>query len=95
MSPLIFINGVLLASAAAVTLGLAVTLFLVLLLGADAPVLAAETHPLMVAVGLFAVLTATSGVSFVGVVKNKPWRWPAVAVMMASLAGLTWYFLPA
>ena len=94
MSPLIFINGVLLASAAAITLGLAVTLFLVLLLGADAPVLAAETRPLLVAVGLFAVMTATSAASFVAVLKMKPWRWLAVTVMLASLVALTWYFLP-
>lgn len=90
-----FINGVLLASAAAITLGLAVTLLLVVIVGSESPVLAAETRPLLEAVGLFAVMTVASGMSFVGVLKNKSWRWPAVALMLAALLVMVAYFWPA
>lgn len=95
MSPLIFINGVILASAASITLGLAVTLFIVVLLGSETPLLAAETSPLLQAVGLFACMTVASGVSFLGVMKNRPWRWPAVGLMLAVVALAGWFFWPA
>lgn len=90
-----FINGVLLASAAAVTLGLGVTLLLVILVGGESPALAAETRPLLEAVALFAVMTVASGVSFVGVIKNRSWRWPAVAIMLGFLLVMVAYFWPA
>lgn len=94
MSPLIFINGVVFASAGAVTLGLAVTLLIVLLLGSESPVLAAETEPLLEAVALFAVMTVASALSFLGVLKQKTWRWAGVALMLACLALLIGYFWP-
>lgn len=95
MSPLIFINGVIFASAAAITLGLLVTLFLVLLLGDESAVLAAEAGPLMTSVVLFAVMTAASGLSFLGVLRQRRWRWLGVAGMLALLALLVAYYVPA
>ncbi len=95
MSPLIFINGVILASSAAITLGLAITLFLVVLLGDESPRLAAEFRPLLEGIGLFAVMTAASTASFVGLIRKRPWRWPAVGIMSLVLAALARYFWPA
>lgn len=95
MSPLIFINGVIFASAAAITLGLLVTLLLVLMLGSESAALASESGPLSVSVLLFAVMTAVSGVSFLGVLRERRWRWPGVAAMWTVLALLVAYYWPA
>ncbi len=95
MSPLIFINGVIFASAAAITLGLLVTLLLVLLLGSESAVLAAEARPLVISVVLFAVMTAVSGLSFLGVLRQRRWRWLGVAGMLVVLVLLIVYYVPA
>ncbi len=94
MSPLIFINGVIFASSAAITLGLAVTLFIALLVGDESAILAAEVNPLLTSVGLYAAMTAVSGLSFLGVVRRHPWRWVAFAGMLAVLVLLFYYYWP-
>lgn len=94
MSPLIFINGVIFASAAAITLGLAVTLLIVVLVGSESAILSAEFKPLLTSVGLYAVMTAASGLSFLGVIRRRSWRWIAFAMMLLVLALLGFYYWP-
>lgn len=94
MSPLIFVNGVILASAAAIALGLLVVVLLVLVLGGEYPRLAAELRPLLASSGLFAVMTALSAASFLGLVRRSPWRRLAQAAMWLSLVGVAAYFWP-
>lgn len=94
MSPLIFVNGVILASAAAITLGLLIVLLLILILGEDYPRFASELQPLLASSGVFAVMTVFSAASFLGLVRQRPWRWVAQAAMWLTLAGVTLYFWP-
>lgn len=94
MSPLIFINGVIFASAAAITLGLLGTLFLVALLGSESPALASEAKSLVISVLLFAVMTAASGLSFLGVLRQYWWRWLGVAAMWAVFGFLVAFYWP-
>lgn len=94
MSPLIFVNGVVLASAASITLGLLITLLLVLLLGDEYPRLAAELRPLLGNAAVFAIMTAFSAMSFLGLVRRWRWRWLAQGAMWLSLAGVVLYYWP-
>lgn len=94
MSPLTFVNGVILASAAAISLGLLIVLLLILVLGSEYPRLASEFRPLLASSGVFAVMTVVSALSFLGLVRRHPWRWVAQVVMWLALAGVTLYFWP-
>lgn len=94
MSPLIFITGVILASAASISLGLLVTLFVVMVLGDEFPRLASELRPLLASSAVFAIMTAISALSFLGLVRRRRWRWYAQASMWLALVGVILYFLP-
>lgn len=94
MLPLTFINGVLFASAAAIALGLAVVSLLFFILGTDHPRLEGEWRTLLLTTSYFLVLTAMCGVSFIGALKQRPWRLAAQAAMWVMLGLLAWYHWP-
>lgn len=94
MKPLTIITGVVLGSAAAITLGLAVVMLIFVLSGLDQPRIRDEFSPLAGSVALFALLTAISAGSFVGLVKQRHWRWWAQAAMWALLVGIGVYYWP-
>lgn len=94
MKPLTIITGVVLGSAAAITVGLAVVMLIFVLSGLDQPRIRDEFSPLAGSVALFALLTAISAGSFVGLVKLSRWRWWAQAAMWATLLAVGVYYWP-
>ena len=94
MKPLTIITGVVLGSAASITLGLAVVILIFVLSGLDQPRIRDEFPPLVSSVALFALLTVVSAASFVSIAKHKPWRWWAQAAMWALLVAIGVYYWP-
>ncbi len=94
MKPLTIITGVVLGSAASITLGLAVVMLIFVLSGLDQPRIRDEFSPLAGSVGLFALLTACSAASFVGLLKARRWRWWAQAAMWGVLLLVGLYYWP-
>lgn len=95
MKPLTIITGVVLGSAGAITVGLAVVMLIFVLSGLDQPRIRDEFSPLAGSVALFALLTAVSAGSFVGLVREQRWRWWLQAAMWALLLGIGVYYWPA
>ena len=94
MKPLTIITGVLLGSSGAITLGLAVVMLIFLFSGLDQPRIKDEFSPLAGSVTLFAILTAVSAVSFVGVLRERAWRWWAQGAMWLLAIGIGRYYWP-
>ena len=94
MQPIAIITGIFLGSSAAIASGLAVVLFIYWLLLDEYPRLEAEMPMLLQSSGIFLVITVICAVSFIGVVKMRPWRWAAQGVMWASLAGVVLFYWP-
>ena len=94
MKPLTIITGVILGSAASITLGLAVVMLIFLLNGLDQPRIRDEFSPLTGSIGLFALLTAISAASFVALLRNRAWRWWAQAGMWLLLLAIGLYYWP-
>ncbi|MDH3401586.1 MAG: hypothetical protein OEM03_11555 [Chromatiales bacterium] len=94
MQPIAIITGIFLGSSAAIASGLAVVLFIYWLLLDEYPRLEAEMPVLLESSGIFLVMTVVCAVSFIGVIKMRPWRWAAQAVMWASFLGVAYYYWP-
>ncbi len=94
MRPLAILTGFVLGTAGSITFSMAVVGFLFLLLTPRHPHLQAEVGPLLIASGLFLCLTVASGLSFVGVLWERPWRWWAQGSMWVLLAAIVLHFLP-
>jgi hypothetical protein len=86
--PLTVLTGIVLGSSVATTFGLGATLVVFLVLSGDYPEFRAELPLLGVYLALFVGLTAVAGISFIGLAKNRPWRWWSQAAMWGALAGL-------
>jgi hypothetical protein len=83
-----------LGSSAATTFGLASTLVVFLVLSDEHPQFRDELPLLAVYVLVFLGLTAISALSFVGLARERSWRWWAQAAMwgtLALLAGIYFY----
>ena len=94
MRPLAILTGFVLGTAGSITFSMAVVGLLFAVLAPKYPHLQAEVKPLLVASGLFLCLTATSALSFIGVLRERAWRWWAQASMWAVLAVVIAHFLP-
>jgi hypothetical protein len=94
LGPLGFLTGVVLGSAASISGVLAMVLIVFLAVSSDHPALVEEYAPLLRAIVLFGILAAVSGAAFVGLQKNRPWRWAAQGAMWAALAAITWSYWP-
>ncbi|MEM7610192.1 MAG: hypothetical protein AAF270_00735 [Pseudomonadota bacterium] len=95
MRPLTIITGVVLGSAASITLGLAVAILMFVLIGLDEPRVRDELESVLNSVGLFAVLTVLSAASFIGLIKEQSWRWYAQAGMWIGFVLIAAYHWPA
>jgi len=95
MRPLGFLTGVVLGSAAAISLVLLMVVLTLVLSTGRAPEIGREYPALITAAGLFAALAALAGAAFAGLQRGRPWRWSAQAAMWLLLAGIAWYFWPA
>ncbi len=89
MRPAVVVLGFVLGSAAAITFALAGTAIVFVVLRAEHPRLESELGPLLVSLGLFALLSAAAGGSFYAEIKQRAWRGPvlgALAVMLLVVA---------
>jgi len=94
MRPLAILTGFVLGTAVSITFSMAVVGFLLMVMVSDYPRVGGEIRPLMVAAGLFLCLTAAAALSFIGLLRERPWWWAAQLAMWAILAGTVVYFLP-
>ena len=94
MGPLGFLTGVVLGSAASIALVLVMVVVIFALSAAPEAVLGREYPELLATAGLFALLALVSAAAFVGVPRERPWRWLAQAAMWLALAGIAWHYWP-
>lgn len=94
MQPLTIITGVLLGTAVSIAAGLTVVLFLFFVLADEHPRLASEFPSLIASTGIFLVMTAICALSFLGLLRERPWRWFAQVAMWAGLVCLVLYYSP-
>lgn len=94
MRPLAVLIGIVMGSAVAIAVGLGMVLIIFLILADEHAQLEAEFTPLLRAVGLFALLSAAAGASFLGELRATPWRRLAQAALLGSLALVTWVYWP-
>jgi len=95
MRPLGFLTGVVLGSAASIALVLLMVAVVFAFSASSQALVGAEYPALLAAAALFAVLAAASGAAFVGLQKERPWRWLAQAAMWLVLAAIACYYWPA
>jgi hypothetical protein len=94
MSPLAVLTGIIMGSAVTIAIGLAMVVVVFLSLGGEQPDLNREYGHLMTSFGLFFALSMVSSYAFVGVLRERPWRWRAQAGMWLVIAGLVLYYWP-
>ena len=94
MQPIAILTGILMGTSAAIAASLSVVALLFFLLGDEHPRLDAEFWPLMSSTGIFLVLTALCAAGFLGVVRNRPWRWVAQGAMGVMIRAVVIYYLP-
>jgi hypothetical protein len=85
MRPFTVLIGIVLGSAASITFGLGTVLIVFFILKGEHPQLRQEMPQLLVSLGAFSLLTAASAGSFLGQVKERPWRGWAHIATVASL----------
>jgi len=95
MRPLGFLTGVILGSAAAISLVLLMVVLTLALSAGRASEIGREFPSLVATAALFAALASVAGAAFVGLQRERSWRWVAQAAMWLLLAGIAWYFWPA
>ena len=94
MQPLTVITGILLVTSAAIAAGLAVVMLLFFILADEHPRVASEFGTLTVSTVIFLVMTMLCGASFLGLVREAPWRWVAQTGMWVGLVLTVMYYLP-
>lgn len=94
MSPLGFLTGVVLGSAASIALVLALVVVIFALTAGGQPAIGREYPGLLTAAGLFGLLAAAAAIAFAGLQRGRSWRWLAQAVMWLALLLVGLYFWP-
>jgi hypothetical protein len=94
MRPFTVLIGILLGSAASITIGLGTVLIVFLVLKGEHPDLAREMPQLTGSLIAFAVLTAASAGSFLGQLKLRSWRGWAHLATAACLGGVVLLYWP-
>lgn len=93
MKPSVALLGFLFGSSGAVCFGLFGVAFVFWFLGPEYPQFRSEVGPLLGHLARFVVLTAVAGASFYGVLHQRRWRRPCVAVTMVVLAAVVTSYL--
>jgi hypothetical protein len=94
MRPLTVLIGIIMGSSVSIALGLAMVLIVFLILLGERPELQAEFRPLMLGIVLFTTLSALSVASFVGSIRQRPWRRMAMAGLWSALLVIGWIYWP-
>ena len=94
VQPLTVITGILLGTSASIAAGLAVVLLLFFILSDEHPRLAVEFGPLVTSTGIFVAMTVICAASFIGLVKDRRWKWAPQGLMWAGLVLVVLYYLP-
>lgn len=94
LRPLAVLLGIVMGSAAALFIGLALTAIVFLLLPEFQERFAGEWRPLGVGIALTAILTALAAASFVAEIRERPWRRRVQAVLALALALILWRYWP-
>jgi hypothetical protein len=95
MRPLGFLTGVVLGSAASISLVLLMVVAAFAFSAGGTPAIADEYPGLLASAGLFGVLAAAAGAAFVGLQRERPWRFAAQGAMWLLLAAIAWHYWPA
>jgi hypothetical protein len=94
MRPLTVLIGIVLGSSASITFGLGAVLIVFCVLAGEHPALAREMPQLAGSLIAFAGLTAASAGSFLGQIKERPWRGWAHLATAACLCAVVLLFWP-
>lgn len=94
MKPLTALLGILAGSAIALASGLIMTWIVILLLPADEQVFAPEHAHLVQAIAMFSLVSAASGGSFYGELRERRWRFAAHVGTLATLGVAVWLYWP-
>ena len=94
MRPLTIVTGILLGSAASISVGLAVVLLLFFLLIDEHPRLSDEFPALVDSTLVFLALTAVCAFSFLGLIREHRWRWLGQVAMWIGVVLVVRYYLP-
>jgi len=94
MSPLGFLTGVVLGSAASIALVLAMVVVIFAVTAGGQPAIGREYPGLLASAGLFGVLAVVAAAAFLGLQQNARWRWLAQAAMWLALALVGWHYWP-
>jgi hypothetical protein len=94
VSPLAVLLGIIMGSAVAISIGLAMVLVVFLLMGREYPTLTREYGALLSSFLLFLALAFVSSGAFVGVLKSTPWRWYAQGATWLTVAVLAAHYWP-
>lgn len=94
MRPLTVLLGIIMGSSVSIALGLGMVLIVFLILMGERPELRAEFRPLMLGIVLFTVLSALSVASFLGSIRQRPWRRMVMAGLWSALLVIGWIYWP-
>ena len=95
MRPLGFLTGVVLGSAASIALVLVMVAIVFAFTAHGQPAVGEEYSGLLASAGLFGILAAAAAAAFVGLQRERHWRWFAQGAMWLVLAAIAWYYWPA
>jgi uncharacterized membrane protein AbrB (regulator of aidB expression) len=95
MKPLTVLLGIVLGSALALAVSLAMTGVVFMLLPEYSARLQGEKLPLLKALAWSWSIAALAGASFIGELRGQAWRLPAQALLVLLLAMLAWRYWPA
>jgi hypothetical protein len=95
MRPLGFLTGVVLGSAASISLVLLMVVAVFAFSAGGTPEISDEYPGLLKSAGLFALLAAAAGAAFIGEQRERPWRLAAQGAMWLLLAAIAWHYWPA
>lgn len=94
MRPFTVLIGIILGSAASITFGLGTVLIVFGVLAGEHPELSREVPRLVLSLMAFAILTAASAGSFLGQIRERPWRGWAHFATAASLSAVVFQYWP-
>jgi hypothetical protein len=86
--------GIIMGSAVALTASLSMSAVVFVLLPEYSARLASERLPLLKGLLWGWSLSAVSAASFIGELRNRPWRYGAQVILAAMLAALGWIYWP-